>query len=213
MCVTSAEVSAPADICQVWHNHVPFHCFLSVCAQTVANRRMWWSLMVRGRSLILIFDKPLAPQFVLLGKAPELGGFFICFVFCFVLVQPQTLQWTAGLKCFISDLQLVSDALGDWGMGFLLWGTDLSPHPEGIYQPSCRLWSSTCAPLWSTHGEPSSPCPLWGWLLVPILVWWHFPVARGVVSGLLRSGRSSTCLLCVQPALIVAYFSVLVSGV
>lgn len=88
------------------------------------------------------------------GESPRAWGFLCLFCFCFVLVQPQTLQWTAGLKCFISDLQLVSDALGDWDMGFLLQGTDLSPHPEGICQPSCRLWSSTCAPLWSTHGEP-----------------------------------------------------------
>lgn len=87
---------------------VSFQC-LSVCSQTVANKRMWWRLMVRGRALILICDKPLAPRCVLLGKAPELFSFF--FFFWFVTATETSMN--VGFKLFISDLQLVSDTLGD----------------------------------------------------------------------------------------------------
>lgn len=76
------------------------------------------------------------------GESPN--AFFLNFN----LVQPQGLQWTAEFKHFISDLQLVCDALGGRDMGFVLQGTALSPHPEGICHPSCKaLKQHLCCPV------------------------------------------------------------------
>lgn len=187
----------------------PFHGFLSVLVRVQPNERMWWRLMVRGRGC----DKPLAP---LLGKASELRV-FLFFFFDLVWYSQRDFNELSGsnaLSLIFSWFQM------HWEVE--IWGFSCKGELSALIQQeftmlSCRLWSSSCALLWSTHGESPVSLLSVGWLLVLILRCCQWPEEwlpqEWLPQEWPQEWQEQHLLALCEPALVVVYVSVLTSGV